>query len=158
MSRAKLALVLMLLVPAFALAQSAKAPWDNLKKLAPGQQVQVVLNGAKSYSGQFQSVSDNELVLRVGGEQQALARQDILRVSTIGAPHRKRNMLIGAAIGVGAGLGIAAGVAESYRSSRPQNRYFEVLGPLLGAGLGGGGIALGAAIPTGGWHDIYRAR
>jgi hypothetical protein len=157
MRRARLALVFLLLVPTLALAQSAKDSWNNLKKLARGQRIQVVLNDAKSYSGQFQSVSDNGLVFRVAGEEQTLQRQDILRVSTKGDSHRTRNALIGAGIGLGAGLGAGAGVAASRRSEYPQNRYFEVYGPILGAVFAAAGAGLGAAMPTGGWHDVYRA-
>jgi hypothetical protein len=136
--------------------QSAQANWESLKKLAIGQQIRVVLNDAKFYSGQFQSVSDEGLVVRSGGGEQTFARPSILRVSTKGGSHRGRNALIGA--GVGAGVGAAAfGVC-------PQGGYREVI-PCGGRGAAIGavllapmGAAVGAAMPTGGWHDVYRAR
>ena len=103
MRRVVLVLVFLLLVPAFALAQSAKDSWDNLKQLASGQQIQIVLNDAKSYSGQFQSVSDDGIVLRLGKDSQTFKRQSVLRVSTKGASHRARNALIGAGVGAGSG-------------------------------------------------------
>jgi hypothetical protein len=137
---------------------SPQANWDNLRKLETGQNVKIVLNDAKSYYGQFQSVSESGMVLRVAGEEQTLDRHDILRVSTMGAAHRTRNALIGAAIGKGAGLATGAGYAASRRSEYPQNRYFEVYGPVLGAAFAAAGAGLGAAMPTGGWHDVYRAR
>ncbi len=158
MRRATLALVFLPLIPALALAQSAKDPWNNLKKLATGQRIQVVLNDAKSYSGQFLSVSDNGFVFRVGSEEQTVQRQDILRVSTKGVSHRTRNAVIGAGIGLGAGLAAGAAVAASRRSEYPQNRYFEVYGPILGAVFGAAGAGVGAAMPSGGWHDVYRAQ
>ena len=46
--------------------KSTQANWESLKQLATGQEVRVVLNDAKSYSGQFQSVSDEGFVVRLG--------------------------------------------------------------------------------------------
>ena len=156
MQRLLWGMLILALVPLPSSAQSAKDSWSNLNQLARGQQIQVVLNDAKSYSGQFQSVSDDGLVFRVAGEEQTLQRQDILRVSTKGASHRARNALIGA--GIGAGVGAAAfGVC-------PQGGYREVV-PCGGRGAAIGavmfvplGAAVGAVMPTGGWHDVYRAR
>jgi len=42
MRKAILVLVFLLLVPAFALAQSAKDSWGNLKQLRAGQKIEVV--------------------------------------------------------------------------------------------------------------------
>jgi hypothetical protein len=153
------ALLILYMVPAFALAQQASDPWNNLKKLATGQPIHVVSNDGKSYSGHFQSVRDDGLVFRVGGEEQTLGRQDILRVSTVSASHRTRNALIGAAIGVGGGLAIAAGCNASYNSQGyTQNRCMEVIAP-TGAAVGGGvGAGIGALVSKSGWHDVYRAR
>ena len=159
MKTVRLALVFLLIVPALALAQSAKDTWNNLKKLAPGQRIQVVLNDTQSHSGQFLSVSDDGLVIRVGSEEQTLQRQDILRVSTKGAPHRARNTLIGAAIGVGGGLAVAAACNAGYNSNGyTNNRCWEVITPVATASLGAGGAFTGAFISKGGWHDVYRAR
>jgi hypothetical protein len=112
MRKAILVLVFLLLVPAFALAQSASDSWDNLKQLASGQEVQVVLNDAKSYSGHFQSVSDDGIVLRRGKDSQTCERQNVLRVSTRGKSHRGRNALIGLAVGAGAGVIVAVASPE----------------------------------------------
>ena len=153
MKRVVPAFLFLLLVPVLALAKQASDPWNNLKKLAKGQPIHVVLNDGKSYSGQFQSVRDDGLLFRVGGEEQTVPRQDILRVSAKRASHRLRNALIGA--GIGAAVGIAWGVGCDYR---------EVFGcgapaAALGAGTFGPlGLGAGALIPTGGWHDVYRAR
>jgi hypothetical protein len=135
---------------------STQANWEVLKQLASGQQIRIVLNDAKSYKGQFQRVSDEELVVRSGGGDQTFARPSILRISTKGASHRGRNALIGA--GVGAGVGAAAwGVC-------PQGGYREVIpcggkGAAIGAAMFAPmGALVGAVIPTGGWHDVYRVR
>ena len=110
MRKAILVLVFLLLVPAFAMAQSAKDSWDSLKQLASGQQIRIVLNDAKSYSGRFQSVSNDGLIVRTGGGEQTFERQNVLRISTRGKGHRGRDALIGLAVGVSAG--VIVGVAS----------------------------------------------
>jgi len=126
-----------------------QADWESLKQLAPGQQVQVVLNDAKSYSGQFQSVSDDGIVLHLGKDTQTFERQTVLRVSTRGKSHRGRNALIGVGAGVATLLAVDAGVCEDCTA-----------GTWVGDVAGGGllGSVVGALIPTGRWHDVYRAR
>ena len=136
----------------------AQANWENLKHLAAGGEVHVVLNDGKSYAAKFQSFSDEAIVVRTSAGEQTFSRQGVLRVSAMKQSHRMRNAIIGAAAGCGAGLGIAAGYAASQRKEWPQNHYFEVLGPILGAGFGGAGGGLAAALSKGGWHDVYRAR
>ena len=153
MKTVALSFVLLSLIPPFALAQPSKDRWDNLKNLAPGQLIRVVLNQAKSLNGQFRSVSDDGLVLRVGGEEQTIARQDILRISTKGVSHRMRNALIGA--GIAAGVGAAAVGVCDYREVIPCGGEGAAIGAALLAPLGAAG---GAVMPTGGWHDVYRAR
>jgi hypothetical protein len=132
--------------------------WNNLKHLAAGDEVRVVLNDGKSYAAKFQGFSDEAIVVRTFADEQTFSRQDVLRVSAKKESHRMRNVIIGTAAGCGAGLGIAAGYADSQRKEWPQNHYFEVLGPILGAGFGGAGGGLAAALSKGGWHDVYRAR
>ena len=133
--------------------QSSKANWDNLKQLAPGQQIKVVLNDAKSYQGKFASTSDDSFVLRLATGEQSFSRQSVLRVSSKGQSHRWRNAGIGAAVGGGSLAGIAAAKYDGWEDfSR---------GQVAVAGLIGGGAigaAIGAVRPTGRWYDVYRAR
>jgi hypothetical protein len=151
-------LLLLLLVPGLSLAQSSQNNWDNLKQLAPGEQIRIVLNDAKSYSGQFQSVSDDGIVLRLGKDTQTFERQTVLRVSTRGNSHRGRNALIGLAVGAGAGVIVAVASPELGQGKCAQgsciNATSAMLAGFVGAAVGAG---LGAVLPTGGWHDVYRA-
>jgi hypothetical protein len=158
MREAILVLVFLLLVPAFAMAQSAKDSWDSLKRLASGQQIRIVLNDAKSYSGRFQSVSNDGLIVRTGGGEQTFERQTVLRVSTRGKSHRGRNALIGVAVGAGAGVIVAVaspelGTGKCAKGSCVDAGTVSMVG-FLGGVLGAG---LGAAIPTRSWYDVYRA-
>jgi hypothetical protein len=77
-----------------------KANWDNLKRLLPGEQVWVVLSDARSYHGLIQAASDEALVARILSGEKTFKREDILRVSSRGEPHRGRNAAIGAGIGI----------------------------------------------------------
>jgi len=138
--------------------------WDNLKSLTPGQEIRVVMNNVKSYQGKFQSLSDDGITLRQAVGEQTLARKDILRVSKRGQNHRVRNVLIGTVVGASAGLVIGLGPYYVQRNCTegpefgcgypPNSHYVKVLMPVGGLG----GAAIGAAKPTGGWHDAYRAR
>jgi len=159
-----LAIIMTVLILAFvgiapsnaAESNSTQANWESLKHLAAGQQIRLVLNDVKSIRGQFQSVSDEGLVVRTGAGDQTFEKRHVLRVSTQGASHRARNALIGA--GAGAGVGAAAlGVC-------PQGGSREVI-PCGGRGAAFGavlfapvGAVVGAVMPTGGWHDVYRAQ
>jgi hypothetical protein len=134
-------------------SKSTQANWENLKQLAAGQQIRVVLDDAKSYRAQFQRVSDEGLVVHAGGGEQTFERQKILRVSTKGASHRGPNAAIGASIGGAGGALIGANPSTAFSQvSRGRSMLF---GMLSGIGVG---IAVGAAMPTGGWHDVYRVR
>jgi hypothetical protein len=158
MREAILVLVFLLLVPTFAMAQFAKDSWDCLKQLASGQQIRIVLNDAKSYSGRFQSVSNDGLIVCTGGGEQTFERQNVLRVSTRGNRHRGRNALIGLAVGASAGVIVGVASPELGQGKCAQgsciNATSAALAGFVGAAVGTG---LGAVLPTGGWHDVYRA-
>jgi hypothetical protein len=92
------------------------------------------------------------MVVRLGSGEQTFSRDSVLRVSTKGQSHRLRNAAIGAAVGVGVGFAAAAG--SSRNDQEAQAIGYAVIPPFAG----GAGAAVGAILPTGGWHDIYRAR
>jgi len=137
-----------------------QANWDKLKSLSPGQEIQVVQNDAKSTSGNFRSTTDEAIVVSTASGEQTISRQSILRISSKGKGHRKRNALIGAGIGAGAGAGIGAAIDASANSgSGSFGPWFPHLGIEMVTPLGAiVGAIVGAVIPSGGWHEIYRAR
>ncbi len=138
--------------------------WDHLKSLTPGQEIRVVMSNFKRYQGEFESLSDGGITLRQEAGEQTLARQDVLRVSLQGQNHRSRNAVIGVVIGAGAGLGIGltpylvqrnCTEGPAFNCGYPPNPHLlEALTP-LGALAG---AVIGAVIPTGRWHEVYRAR
>ncbi|MGD1102544.1 MAG: hypothetical protein ABSA59_10800 [Terriglobia bacterium] len=144
--------------PAFGGDDKNQAAWDKLKKLSAGQQVQVVLKGAQTASGNFRSVTDEAMVVSTPAGDQTLSRQSIVRVSAKGKGHRMRNTLIGAGVGAGAmaAIGAAKGGCGQGVSCIGITRG-EAIGIYTGLGAIGGAI-VGAILPTGGWHEVYRAR
>jgi hypothetical protein len=150
-----LALALSFLVPMMAqsLQATVKTDWANLKRLAQGQEIQVVLNDAKSYVGKFQSVTDDAIVIRLTTGDQIFTRQSVLRVSSKRQGHRGRNAALGGAIGAGAGLAIGAAVDQS-SNGFTGNRGKAIATP----GIAILGAAIGAALPTGSWQEVYGSR
>jgi hypothetical protein len=130
--------------------------WNNLKQLSPNQQIRVVLNGKKSFKSEFQSVTDDAIIVRANGADQTLSRASVQQVSSRRPGHRGRHALIGAAIGAGAGLGTGAAIDND---CSPQsivctgNKGKAILTPVFG--LIGAGI--GALLPASGWQEVYRS-
>ena len=146
-----------LLVVLSAGASAADSNWTTVRTLTIGGEIRVSAAGGKSFRGQLQSVSDESLVVLAANTQQSLPRADVLRVSTKGESHRKRNTLIGFGVGAGAGLGIGAGMDHGcvpqgcFISNNLGKEVFTPLGALIGT-------IIGVAWPTGYWHEIYRAK
>ena len=152
-----------LLLPLLALATSPslcaaeKSDWSSLKQIAAGQTIKVIVKDGASSQGDFQSATEDALVLRVAGGDRSIARETVRRVSLKTNSHRGKHALIGAAIGAGGGLG--AGMAIDNDCSATSivctgNKGKAILTPvfaLIGAGIG-------ALLPAGGWREIYRAR
>jgi hypothetical protein len=169
MKRVKTTVCLGLLVLSSGIATSSafgednknQAAWDKLKRLSAGQQIQVVQTDAKSTTGNFRSVTDEAIVVSTATGEQTISRQRVLRVSAKGPGHRKRNVLIGAGIGAGAGLGIGAAMDSSSKCGQTSFclDIFPNLGKEVVTPLGAiAGAIIGAVLPTGGWHEVYRAR
>jgi hypothetical protein len=68
----------LLIIPSLFGAESTA--WNNLKQLSFGQQVRVVLKGKKSFKGQFQSVTEDAVIIRTNGADQTLSRSSVERV------------------------------------------------------------------------------
>lgn len=151
MRKTPLALVLLLLAPAFAQAQQSKDSWENLKQLRTGQKVEVVDTKMKTYSGKFASFTDEAITLQQGNSELTVQRAELVRVSVRDTSHRTRNMLLGAAIG--GGIALAATIVPLAVNSNEGSSCGACVAAIA-AGFGGG-TALGM-IP--GNRTIYRAQ
>jgi hypothetical protein len=78
--------------------------WDNLKTLAPDQDVRVFLKDGTHRQGKIQLLTDAAILVRLDRTDQTFARPDILRVSAKGESHRSRNALIGTVVTLPAGI------------------------------------------------------
>jgi hypothetical protein len=145
-------------------SKGRSSSWDILKSLTPGQEIRLVMNNLKSYQGKFKSLSDGGITLQQAAGEQTLARKDVLRVSRkIGQNHQVRNVLIGTVVGAGAGLVIGltpyfvqrnCTLGPDFNCGYPPNPHrAEILTPVGGLA----GTIIGGLVPTGGWHDVYRA-
>jgi hypothetical protein len=147
--------VLLLLLVTAASGQTGKADWSNVKQLRAGERIKVVLNDGKSSSGVLENASDDGIVVSLSSSETTFVRADVRRILVKGQSRRRRNALIGAAIGAAAGLGLGAALdqqcAHSFCASEGNT------GKAIGTpGAGVLGAAIGALLPTGRWHEVYR--
>jgi hypothetical protein len=148
--------LLLLLAPV--VVMQAQPDWPSVKNLAPGIEIRVTTMDGRKVGGGLRSVTDEALVVATPKFAETLNRAAIVRIATRGKSHRGRNALIGLGIGAGGGLVAGAvfdhGCPSSGCAFLGKNAGKEVLTP-VGAIIG---VVVGALIPTGGWHDVYRAK
>ncbi len=123
--------------------------WSQVRQLAAGEDVRVVLD-AQSYRGTFRMADGQSLTLTIASHDHRLSRARVLQVSVARATHRRRNILIGLAIG-GATSAIAVGLhcrREASSCTEVAPAYFY---PLAGAGAGIGALLPAAKI----WQEVY---
>lgn len=138
--------------PAWCQAPPQSSGWAKLQQLPSGKQARVVLKDARSYLGHFQAATDAAVIVQLAtGQDTTFERDTILRVSVMRPSHRVRNTLLGGLAGL---VGGAVADALKCRGQNPSCHEGSVLivTPLMGTGL-----LIGAAAPTGGWQEIYRA-
>jgi len=133
--------------------QASSESWANLSQLVPGTEIRVVLSGGRTLRGHLQRVTSDSLAINAATSQETLSRAEIKRVQLKRKGRRGRNTLIGLLIGTGGGLAIGAAADHSARDTWFRNFGKAFITP-LGAIIG---TVVGVAIPTGGWHEIYRA-
>ena len=146
---------LLLLALAPALPAQTSAGWDSVKQLTAGKEIRVAMTNGRSLQGEFQSATDDSLLVAASKSPETLNRALIAKVSSKGKSHRLRNALIG--LGAGAGAGLTAG-AIADRECRNcligkdlGKELFTPVGALIG-------LVVGALFPTGGWREIYRVK
>ncbi len=137
------------------------AGWDKVKQLPPGAEIRLTLSGGAVVATEFQSATDDEMMVAKAAVQQTVIRAMIRRVSLKGEGHRGRHVLIGLGAGAAAGLVFGA-VIDSHDSCGKSGFCFNILpnaGKEVFTPLGGlVGTLVGALIPSGAWHEIYHSK
>jgi hypothetical protein len=128
---------------------TANDAWFHVTELTAGKSVRVVLDNATSYQGAFRMADDQSITLEVSGRNQRVSRARVRRISVARGTHRRRNVLLGLAIGGGAG---AMAVALQCLGKAPACK--EVAPAYVDPGLGVG-TGIGALLPGRDWQEIY---
>jgi hypothetical protein len=124
---------------------SAQDPWSNVQAIPAGSQVRVETATHKP-TGDVVSVSDDSI--RLGSI--TVPRSEVMRVYLKSTSHRKRNTIIGAAIGVGVGIALYATLGRLLGNEGAEGTEALAIVPAAA------GAAIGAAIP-GGMKKVYDA-
>ena len=141
----------------FTLAAAAQSPaqnWNNIKALSAGTFVRISVV-SRTVRGQVQEVTDESLVVDSGKGKERFTRQEVMRASVKQQGHRGRHTLVG--LGAGAAIGGVIGAAGHSDCTGPLFCTSRGQDAALGAFVFGViGAAVGALIPTGGWHQVYK--
>jgi hypothetical protein len=129
---------------------AADNSWLQIQQLAAGEEIRIVFDDSTSSRGVFQMADAESITLHVAEHDQRVPRARLRRVSVSRGTHRRRNVLLGLAIGGATGGLITAlhcrGASSSCNEVAPAFVY-----PLAGAGT-----VIGALLPARAWHEIYR--
>ncbi len=130
---------------------AAEGSWTDVVALPPNEKIQVVKRDKKSLHGEVVRADADQVTLTVGGQAITVAKADVVRISR--AAGRKRNALIGAAIGLGASA-VVGGLLQTYLNNETGNGD-QALAASLAVG-GGLGAAIGASQIH--FQTIYRVQ
>src|SRR6185436_741851 len=92
-------LLLLTVVSSIAFGQPGEDLWGNLSRLRVGQKIEVVDMKLKSVTGSFVAYSEEAISLLAGTARISIPQANVLSVKHRAASHRKRNVLLGLAIG-----------------------------------------------------------
>lgn len=136
--------ILALLVSCSALAGPVGDPssWENLKRLAPGQSIEVAQQTGERLTGKFSRVSEDSIAVARKAQIITVPRSAVSRVRVSGK--RLTYTLIGAAIGAAGGAGLGAAGGESLNQGSGGD--FANLKPAVTAGCGVAGALVGAVV------------
>jgi hypothetical protein len=146
-----------LLLAATAQAQD-RSDWQSLAQLHPGDNVRLTIKSGSS-EGVFQSWTPQQVT--VGAV--TAKKEDVVKIELHSRGRglgRSKKALIGALIGFGGGFGIGAAVRGNCQPGHsigpcPTRGELGALAGGVGAVIG---AVIGAALPPGGWREIYRIR
>jgi hypothetical protein len=131
------------ILPAF--GAEVNRSWETLvETLKPGRKVVVVQHSRKQAEGKVLSLTNESITVQVGRQPLTVQRDDVFRVRV--ANIRRRNTLIGLALGAAVAGGLGYTLEDFYRG------FAATVGAGVGAGIG---AAAGGVIPIG--KPLYEA-
>ena len=122
--------------------------WSEVRQLAAGQDIRVVLDEATRLGG-FRTADEDSITLVVAGQDQRVARTGIRQILVARGTHRRRNVLLGLAIG-----GVTGSVVVALHC-RGQSPGCNEIGPAYFYPFAGAGAGIGALLPARAWQQIY---
>ncbi len=134
-------------------AQAPHHSWDGLRHLRTGEAIEIVDTKMKSHAGDFASYTSDSISLRQDGRDRIIPRAEVASVKRRGPSHRRRNVLLGLAVGAAGGLAAGAIRGRTYHEAGETPVFAAVWTP-IGAGIG---AIAGAVLPARGEVTIYRA-
>ena len=128
--------------------QGDDAAWSQVRQLTAGDSVRVLQDDAVR-EGLFRIANDDSITLSRAGQDQSVPRAGIRRVLVARGSHRKRNVLLGLAIG-----GLTGGLVVAFQC-RGQGRGCNEIAPAYFYPFAAAGAGIGALLPAHVWTQAF---
>lgn len=143
-------LAALLLLQVLHASDAGWSDWANMSRIPANQRVEIIDTKLRRTRGEFLRSSPEELRISTPAGVAVFPKAEVFRVSLLGKSKRRRNVLVGMAIGAAAGLATGAAIDSSF--SEADEHVAKMLFVPIGIGAGAG---VGAAAPA--FETIYRA-
>lgn len=156
---AGIALGMALLLPPGLNAQELpdESDWHNLSRLQVDQRIAVKTKDNITHYGNFLAYSEEAISLREDKQEVGYRREEVIRVSLLGPPNRRKAALLGLAIGFTTAAGITAAIVAGVGDLTGGGKAGYIFG--IGGLVGGiAGANIGAAVARATKTVIYRAK
>jgi hypothetical protein len=155
---ARIALLSLALLPLAQLTAQTSESWAKLSDssvISAGSDVRIKTIDNKTHRGRFKAAEADALIAATGNGEERFARDMISRVLVKKKGRRGWHTLMG--FGIGAAAGLTLGAVVDARCTGKCIEGNHAYGKELGTGLGALiGTIIGAALPAGGWREVYR--
>lgn len=133
---------------------ASETDWNNLSLLRVGARIVVETMDNIRHYGKFVAYSDEAISLREGKCEVGYRRENVVQVSLLGPPKRRKAALVGLAIGFAGGAIISAAKWAGQADLSEIGKAILILG--TGGVFGGIGAGVGAAVAPRPKTVIYR--
>src|SRR5512146_590943 len=111
-------------------AQSPEESWDNLRQLRAGEGIEIVDAKMKSHRGNFTTYTQERISLSQAGREMTFPRAEVASVRRVGKSHRRRNVLLGLAIGTAGGFAVGLIRGKTYHEAGETPVFVAVWTPI----------------------------